>query len=93
MICRHWQLGEAVVEAVGHVADWDYEVEGDVRLAEVVICARYHSLISLRKTHQLPRPESIKAMRVLGTAVTPEVSVEIIREARIRIDALQAALT
>ncbi len=92
MICRHWQLGEAVVEAVGHVGDWDYEVDGDVRLAEVVICARYHSLISLRKTSQLPKPESIKAMRVLGADLTPEISVEIIRAARIRIDALQAAL-
>lgn len=93
MICRHWQLGEAVVEAVGHVGDWDYEVDGELRLAEVVICARYHSLISLRKTNGLPRPESIKAMRVLGTALTPETSMEIIREARVRIDALQAALS
>jgi len=92
LICRHWQLGEAVVEAVGHVADWEYEVEGEVRLAEVVICARYHSLISLRKTAQLPKPETIKAMRVLGSEITPAVSMEIIREARVRIDALQQAL-
>lgn len=92
-ICRHWQLGDAVVEAVGEVGDWEYAVAGEVRLAEVVICARYHSLISLRKTSQLPKPESIKAMRVLGSAVTPELSMEIIRAARVRIDALQQALT
>lgn len=93
IICRHWQLGDAVVEAVGHVSDWDYSVEGAARLAEVVICARYHSLISLRKTHALPKPEAIKAMRILGSAVTPEISMEIIREARVRIDALQQALS
>ncbi|MCC6707987.1 MAG: HDOD domain-containing protein [Gammaproteobacteria bacterium] len=93
VICRHWQLGDGVVEAVGHVTDWSYEVEGVARLAEVVICARYHSLISLRKARQLPRPETIKAMRILGTAVTPELSMDIIREARARIDALQQALT
>ena len=92
LICRHWQLGEAVVEAVGHVGDWEYEVQGEFRLAEVVICARYHSLISLRKTHQLPKPESIKAMRVLGTELTPAISMEIIRDAKLRIDALQQAL-
>ena len=92
LICRHWQLGEAVVEAVGHVGDWEYEVEGDFRLAEVVICARYHSLISLRKTKQLPKPESIKSMRVLATELTPEISMEIIRDAKQRIDALQQAL-
>ena len=92
LICRHWQLGEAVVEAVGHVGDWDYEVQGEFRLAEVVICARYHSLISLRKTHQLPKPESIKSMRVLATELTPEISMEIIRDAKQRIDALQQAL-
>ena len=92
-ICRHWQLGDAVVEAVGEVGDWAYQVEGEVRLAEVVICARYHSLISLRKASQLPKPETIKAMRVLGTAVTAEISMEIIREARVRVDALQQALT
>lgn len=93
VICRHWQLGDGVVEAVGQVMDWSYEVEGAARLAEVVICARYHSLISLRKAQQLPRPETIKAMRILGAAVTPELSMEIIREARARIDALQQALT
>ena len=93
LICRHWQLGEAVVEAVGEVGDWQYEVQGEARLAEVVICARYHSLISLRKTSHLPKPETIKAMRVLGAAVTPEISMEIIRAARARIDALQQALT
>ena len=92
LICRHWGLGEAVVEAVGHVADWEYEVQGAIRLAEVVICARYHSLISLRKTQQLPKPESIKSMRVLGTELTPEISMEIIRDAKLRIDALQQAL-
>ncbi len=92
LICRHWQLGEAVVEAVAHVSDWDYEVEGDFRLAEVVICARYHSLISLRKTSGLPKPESIKSMRVLGTELTPAISMEIIRDAKQRIDALQQAL-
>ncbi len=93
IICRHWQLGDAVVEAVGHVSDWSYSVEGDARLAEVVICARYHSLISLRKTQQLPKPETVKAMRVLGGTVTPQLSVEIIREARVRVDALQQALS
>jgi HD-like signal output (HDOD) protein len=92
LICRHWQLGEAVVEAVGHVADWEYEVAGDFRLAEVVICARYHSLISLRKTNGLPKPEMIKAMRVLGSELTPAISMEIIRDAKVRIDALQQAL-
>ena len=92
IICRHWQLGDAVVEAVGHVSDWSYAVEGDARLAEVVICARYHSLISLRKTQQLPKPETVRAMRVLGGTVTPQLSVEIIREARVRVDALQQAL-
>jgi HD-like signal output (HDOD) protein len=93
IICRHWQLGDAVVEAVGHVSDWGYEVEGNARLAEVVICARYHSLISLRKTQQLPKPETVRAMRVLGGTVTPQLSVEIIREARVRVDALQQALS
>ena len=92
LICRHWQLGEAVVEAVGHVGDWEYEVQGDFRLAEVVICARYHSLISLRKTNLLPTPESIKSMRVLGIELTPAISMEIIRDAKLRIDALQQAL-
>ena len=92
LICRHWQLGETVVEAVGHVSDWEYEVQGNFRLAEVVICARYHSLISLRKTAGLPKPESIKSMRVLGTELTPAISMEIIRDAKLRIDALQQAL-
>ena len=93
VICRHWQLGDAVVEAVGHVGDWGYEVAGPVRLAEVVICARYHSLISLRKTQQLPKPETIKSMRIFEAPLTPELSMDIIREARLRIDALQQALT
>lgn len=93
VICRHWQLGDSVVEAVGHAGDWGYAVDGAARLAEVVICARYHSLISLRKTQQLPRPETIKAMRIFEAALTPELSVDIIREARVRIDALQQALT
>ena len=92
LICRHWQLGDAVVEAVGCAGDWQYAVEGHFRLAETVICARYHSLISLRKNAQLPRPETVPAMRILGTELTPEISMDIIREAKLRIDALQQAL-
>ncbi len=58
----------------------------------MVLCARYHALLSLQKIAQLVKPAEIPALRVLGEKLTPQVSVEIIRDSRARVEALQQAL-
>lgn len=92
LICKHWNLGDEITEAVAHAHDWQYLGERAKNLAEVVICARYHTLMALGKAPQLPKPEEIRAMRVLGAEVTPQISMEIIRDAKSRVDALLQTL-
>lgn len=92
LVCRHWQLGDDVVEAVARARDWRHQADGAPSLAEVVLCARYHALLSLQKTAQLVKSADIPALRVLGETLTPQVSMEIIRESRARVEALQQAL-
>lgn len=93
LMCRHWQLDEAVVDAVRHAGNWEHAVEGEVTLAEIVICARYHMLLGLGHGARLPRPEAVPAMRLLGAAPDPAISLEILRESKSRVDALLAALS
>lgn len=91
-ICRKWALGDDVARAVRHADSWSYAEDGPVSLAEVVIVARYHTLLGNVPNRDLPRPESIKAMRILGAEGDPQTSVEIIRESKSRIEALLDAV-
>lgn len=93
LICRNWNLGEAVGAAVTHGADWSFVAEGAVTLAEIVICARYHTVLAVGQAQQLPKPDQIKAMRILGQGLTPQLSLAIIRDAKLRVDALLDTLS
>ncbi len=93
LICRKWNFGDAVIEAVSENRNWAFVSHGELTLAEIVICARYHVLLSLGQIQNLPKPEQIRAMRVLGGEVTPEMSLEIIKDAKERIDVLLDTLS
>lgn len=96
LVCRHWNLGDAIESAVVHAHDWQFAPTigrgADDALAAIVILARYHTAIALGRTAQLPKPEDVPAMAVLGAEPGPEISMEIIREAKVRVDALLQAL-
>lgn len=93
LICDKWNLGDAVVEAVAEFGNWAFVAHGALTTAEVVICAHYHTLLGLGQVQDLPKPEQIKAMRVLGGNVTPESSMAIIKDAKGRVDVLLDALS
>ncbi len=91
-ICRKWALGDDVARAVRHADGWTFAEEGPISLPEIVIVARYHTLLVNPPRRDAPRPESIKAMRILGPEFDPQVSVDIIRESKSRIEALLDAV-
>ena len=81
-----------MIEAVDQSGNWTFVSHGALTIAEIVIAARYHTLLGLGLVQGLPKPEHIKAMRVLGDNVSPEASMEIIKDANIRVDVLLDAL-
>ena len=93
LICRKWNFGDTVIEAVSENRNWAFVSHGELILAEIVICARYHTLQGLGQIQNLPKPEQIGAMRVLGGEVTPEKSLEIIKDAKERVDVLLDTLS
>ena len=92
MICETWDLGAPFAEATANARNWNYAVHGEFTLAEFVICARYHTLLALGRLKEIPAPETIKAMRVLGESVTPDVSLQIVKDTKARIVLLQDIL-
>ena len=93
LICWKWNFGDAVIEAVSENRNWAFVSHGELTLPEIVICARYHTLMGLGQIQSLPKPEQIRAMRVLGGEVTPEKSLEIIKDAKEPVDVLLDTLS
>jgi HD-like signal output (HDOD) protein len=92
LICREWGLGPDLGEAVLHAGDWAYQGGADAPIAELIVCARYHALLGLGRGRDLPKPEDVPALRVLGPERDAQSSIDLIRDARSRVDALLAAL-
>ena len=93
LMCKKWNLGDEVIEAISEIGNWAFVSHGALTIAEIVICAHYHTLLGLGQVQGLPKPERIKAMRVLGGNVTAETSMEIIKDAKARVDVLLDALS
>ena len=92
MICKAWGLGEQFAQATANARNWNHAAHGEFTLAEFVICARYHTLLALGRLKEIPAPETIKAMRVLGESVTPDASLQIVKDTKARIVLLQDIL-
>ena len=91
-ICERWSLGDDMAGVVAQLRNWTYQADGPPDLAELVICARYHVLLSLKRMQELPKPGSVPALRVLGEEISAQASMAVVREAKSRIELLLSLL-
>lgn len=88
VLCRRWALGEPIVEAVREAHNWAWDPGGEPTLADCVLCARYHVMIGLGRTAELPPAGSIAALGVFGRTLTAEDGLAIIKDSKTRVDSL-----
>lgn len=86
MILRTWRFTPEIVAASRDAEDWLRKRKGLADITDVVIVAQMHDHLSKNGLDGLPPVADISAMnRVLGRQVTPEASIEIIKEAQAQI--------
>jgi len=93
MILRYWGFTPEHVAAARSAEDWLRDHDGASDLADVVIVAQFHQAIIEGKVGTLPPVDEISALtRVFDGEVTPDTSLEILREVRKQVDQMTALL-
>jgi len=93
MILRKWRFNPQLVAASRDAEDWLRKRKGLADIADVVIVAQVHDRLNRGSLVGLPPVTDISAMkRVLSRDVTPEASIEVIKEAQAQIDEVRALL-
>ena len=76
-----------------HSEDWLYDSGGELSLIDIVILAKLHSYYGSQKTHKLPFINTIPAYaRLKNGKLTPDFSLNVLRQANQRIKAAIAVL-
>jgi HD-like signal output (HDOD) protein len=93
MILRKWRFSPEIVAAARDADDWLRKRKGLADITDVVIVAQMHDRLSKGGLAGLPPMHEISAVkRVLGRNVTPDTSLEVIKEAQAQIADVRALL-
>lgn len=90
-----WSFPQPFVEAVRHAEDWSYESrETEPQLVDVLIVAQLHAMIGSSQNEGLPSFDEVPAYRRLGNLeLNASRSLEVLTEARARVDEVQQLLS
>lgn len=93
MILRKWMFTPAVVAGARDAEEWLRQNRGDVDFTDLLIVAQVHELLRKKQLASLPPLEQISAItRVLGEDATPEKSLQILHDAKDRVDEMRSML-
>lgn len=94
-VLESWTFPPTFVEAVRHAENWSFESrEIEPQLADVVILAQLHAMISTNQNEGLPSFDQVPAYRRLGNLeLNASRSLELLTKARARVDEVQALLS
>lgn len=93
MILRAWKFPPAVIASARDAEYWTRQHGGDADFTDLLIVAQVHEFLRKHKTDGLPPMENITAIgRVLGDTAGPEKSLEILHEAKARVDEMRSVL-
>jgi HD-like signal output (HDOD) protein len=93
LILREWAFSPQVVAAAREAENWTRASSQRVDLADVVIVAQVHERLAHHAMEGLPPFDTITPVkRLLGKDVTPETSLDIIKEAQGQIGEMRAVL-
>jgi len=93
MILRKWGFSPEIVAAARDAEDWLRKRKGLADVTDVVIVAQMHDCLNKGGLAGLPPMSEISAVkRVLGRQVTPDMSIQVIKEAQAQIADVRALL-
>jgi HD-like signal output (HDOD) protein len=82
-VLRQWGFAEALVKIPYLIDNWFYESGTDFGLVDVVILAKYHSLLGTDYVPFLPALHDLPAFQKLGdNGLTPDMSLQILYDAK-----------
>jgi HD-like signal output (HDOD) protein len=94
MILEKWDFPNSLIYAAQSSDDWLRDTEGAADYADVVIVAQLHSFIGTQAMPDIPPMDDLPAFRKpAGNGLTPNLSVEIIHEAKQKIELVRSLLS
>jgi HD-like signal output (HDOD) protein len=93
MILRNWRFAPSIVAGAREAENWTYEQHGEADFTDLLVVAQVHERLRKDDLVGLPPMASISAIRrVLGEDATPERSLDILHQAKARIDEMRSVL-
>lgn len=92
-VLEHWGMQDAFREAALNQGNWFRDHEGPADYADVLLVAHLHLLVRDRSFHRLPRIDETPAFGKLAVGMlSPQLSLEVLDEARTQVQELKALL-
>ena len=81
-VLRKWEFPERLADIPVHCEDWFYDSGGSLALVDIVILARFHSLLGRKQVRQLPLLSTLSAFQKLDdNTLTPDLSLQVLHDA------------
>jgi len=83
LVLTQWAFSESVVKIPYLIDNWFYESGMDFGLVDIVILAKYHSLLGTEYMPFLPALHDLPAFQKMGVqALTPDMSLQILHDTK-----------
>jgi len=93
-ILRYWKFSEDLIDAAKGATQWDRRHNHDADYCDVVQIAKLHSYIWNKQAIPLPRIDQLPAFEKLPLGeVTPQLTIQILEEAREQISVVKSVLS
>ncbi|MDH3632852.1 MAG: HDOD domain-containing protein [Gammaproteobacteria bacterium] len=81
LLLRKWNFDDELILAAEECGEWQRKPESPADLCDLILVANYYSMMQSDRKHTLPQLDSVPAIEKLG--ITPEQSIEVIKESAI----------
>ncbi len=82
-ILKKWRFPDELQLIPMHISNWYHDGSDTLRLSDIVLLAKYHSLLGTAEMQHLPPLYTLPAFHKLGdTALTPDMSLQALHDAK-----------
>jgi HD-like signal output (HDOD) protein len=93
-VLQQWDMPESLREAALHQNNWFRDHDGGADYVDLIVVAHLHLFVRERTFHRLPRIDETPAFGKLATGqLSPQLSLQVLDEARSQVQELKALLT
>ncbi|MGZ4957970.1 MAG: HDOD domain-containing protein [Methylomonas sp.] len=82
-ILKKWRFPDELQEIPKWISDWYHDGSEKLRISDIVLLAKFHSLLGTAEMQNLPPLYTLPAFHKLGdTALTPDMSLQALHDAK-----------